>query len=97
MPKTTKIKSLTPGSKKVKVTWKKGTKGITDGYQIRYSKKSNFSKPKYKNIKGQKKYKTTIKKLKKNKKYYFQIRTYKVVSGKKYYSDWSKTKKTKTK
>ena len=31
----------------------------------------------------------TIGKLKSGKRYYFRIRTYKTVSGKKYYSNWS--------
>jgi hypothetical protein len=31
------------------------------------------------------------------KKYYFRIRTYKTVNGKKYYSAWFKTKAVKTK
>jgi len=35
--------------------------------------------------------------LKGGKKYYVQIRTYKVVDGKKVYSDWSKAKAVKTK
>ena len=38
-----------------------------------------------------------IKKLKAKKKYYVQVRTYKTVSGKKYYSKWSKKKTVKTK
>ena len=35
--------------------------------------------------------------LKAKKTYYLRIRTYKTVSGKKYYSSWSKYKKVKTK
>lgn len=38
-----------------------------------------------------------ITKLKAKKKYYVRVRTYKKVSGTKYYSDWSKTKTVKTK
>ena len=38
-----------------------------------------------------------ITKLKKNKKYYVQIRTYKTVNGKKCYSKWSAKKSIKTK
>ena len=36
--------------------------------------------------------KVTIKKLKKNRKYYVRIRTYKMINGKKYTSAWSKAK-----
>ncbi|MFR8616964.1 MAG: fibronectin type III domain-containing protein [Anaerostipes hadrus] len=39
----------------------------------------------------------TIKKLKKKKTYYVRIRTYKKVSGKTYYSEWSSMKKVKIK
>lgn len=39
----------------------------------------------------------TIKKLKKKKTYYVRIRTYKKVSGKTYYSEWSSVKKVKIK
>ena len=45
------------------------------------------------------KYKTTyktVKNLKAKKKYYVQVRTYKTVSGKKYYSGWSSRKYVKT-
>ena len=36
------------------------------------------------------------KNLKAKKKYYIRVRTYKTVSGKKYYSTWSKTKTVTT-
>ena len=39
----------------------------------------------------------SIKKLKNKKTYYVRIRTYKTVSGKNFYSDWSAAKKVKTK
>ena len=39
----------------------------------------------------------TMDKLKAKKKYYVRIRTYKTVSGQKYYSAWSKVKAIKTK
>ena len=45
-------------------------------------------------------YKTTAKKiknLKSKQKYYVQIRTYKTVNGKPYYSEWSKAKTFTTK
>ena len=40
---------------------------------------------------------SSIKKLKAKKKYYVRIRTYKTVSGGKYYSEWSKVKTVTTK
>ena len=70
-------------------------KGI-DGYQIRYSRKSNFKGSKTKTVKGAKTKQYTIRKLAKGKKYYVQVRNYKKVSGKTYYGAWSKKKSTKT-
>ena len=52
---------------------------------------------KTKTVKG---YKSTGKKitgLKAKRKYYVQVRTYKIVKEKKYYSSWSKVKPVKTK
>ena len=40
--------------------------------------------------------KLVVKKLKANKRYYVQVRAYKKVSGKTYYSAWSKAKQVKT-
>ena len=50
-----------------------------------------------KNFKNSKTTKKTIKNLKAKKKYYTKVRTYKVINGKTYYSDWSKVKQVKTK
>ena len=53
--------------------------------------------PKKVNIKKSSTTKLTVKKLKKKKKYYVRMRSYKMVNGKKVYSSWSKTKTVKTK
>ena len=95
--KKTSLKKLTnPKSKQIKVLWK-AQKTQTTGYQIQYSTSASFKKSATKTlyIKSNKKTSTVIKKLKKNKKYYVRIRTYKKVSGKKYYSSWSKAKTIK--
>ena len=90
-PKATKLTSV---KKKNKTTatlkWKK-VSSIT-GYQIQYSTSSKF-KNGTKVIVKKSKSSTNIKKLKKGKKYYFRIRTYKTVDGKKTYSSWSSKKK----
>lgn len=80
--------------KKMKVSWKKNS--LVTGYQIRYSTDKKF-KSGVKTATASKKTKTsiTVSKLTKKKTYYVQIRTYKTVSGKKYYSDWSNAKKVK--
>lgn len=92
---TVGISSLSVKENTVTVKWKKKSK-IT-GYQIQYSTDSKFKKNK-KSIKI-KKAKTTSKKisnLKKSKKYYFRIRTYKSSNKKTRYSKWSKVKSVKT-
>ncbi|MCQ2455518.1 MAG: fibronectin type III domain-containing protein [Clostridia bacterium] len=95
VPKGTSISSLTAKSKGFTAKWKKQT-SQTSGYQLQYSKSSSFKSAKSVNISA----KTTSKKvtkLTKNKKYYVRIRTYKTVSGSKYYSAWSSKKSVKTK
>lgn len=60
------------------------------GYQIQYSTKSNMKSAKTTSISGTKK---TIPKLTKGKKYYVQVRAYKIdSSGKKVYGAWSSPK-----
>ena len=70
--------------KKAKITVKKAA-SVT-GYQIQYGTKKNFKGAKSVKTKATTK---TLTKLTKNKKYYVRVRTYKVVSGKTYYSSWS--------
>ena len=95
-PQGTSISKLTKGKKKFTVKWKKKTTQTT-GYQIRYSLKSTMASSKTVTVKSNKTTSKTIKKLKAKKSYYVQVRTYKTVSGKKYYSAWSKKKSVKTK
>lgn len=95
-PKSTSIK-LEKGKKEFTVKWKKVSKQAS-GYQIQYSSNKKFkSKNKTITVKGYKKTSKTIKKLKKNKRYYVKIRTYKTVGKTKYYSNWSKVRTVKTK
>lgn len=96
VPKGTSISSLSAGSKKVTVKWKKQATQTT-GYQIQYATKSDFSNKKTVTIKNAKTVSKTISKLTGKKKYYVRIRTYKTVNDKNYYSGWSKTKSVTTK
>ena len=96
LPKTTTLKSVSKGKKKIIVEWA-AQKTLTSGYQIRYSKKANLSNAKYKTINKTRTTKKTIYKLSKKTKYYVQVRTFKTVRGTKYYSAWSNTKAAKTK
>lgn len=93
-PAKTKIKSIKNiKTKKIKLTWKK----IKDvkGYQIRYATNKKFKKAKIKTVKKNTT-KVTLKKLKK-KKYYIQVRAYRVVNGKKVVGKWSKRRSIKVK
>lgn len=95
-PVETQIVSLTSKSKQFTVKWKKKETQVS-GYQVRYSTSESMKKAKTKSVSGYKKVSKTIKKLKKKKNYYVQVRTYKTVNKKKYYSAWTDIKKIKTK
>ncbi len=98
-PKGVSISSLSKSKKAFTVKWKKPSsanrKQMT-GYQIRYSTSSKMTTAKKVTVKNTKTTSKKISKLKTKKKYYVQIRTYKTVKGKKYYSGWSKAKSVKT-
>lgn len=97
IPKSTTINKVTAQKKGFNVTWKKQTTQ-TSGYQIRYSTDKSFQTNK-KTVDITKNTATTkaIKNLKAKKRYYLQIRTYRIVNGKVYYSSWSKMVSVTTK
>lgn len=90
LPKKATLKSLTKGKKAFTAKWSKVNTDRT-GYQVRYALKSNMSGAKKVTVSASKT-SVKVKNLKAGKKYFVQIRTYKTVNGKNYYSDWSKTK-----
>ena len=94
-PKKTSIRKAAKDGNSLTVTWKKQS-SQADGYEIQYSTKKSFkaSATKTVRVKGSKKTEKTIKNLDPGKKYYVRIRTYKKVSSRKYYSEWSKAKKS---
>lgn len=93
-PKKTTAKLSSVKKNSMKVGWKK-ISGVS-GYQIQYSTSSSFKNAK--TVKAtSKKTSAVIKKLKKNKKYYVRVRSYKKVSGGTVYSDWSSKVSKKTK
>lgn len=94
--KKTKVTSIKAGKRKLTVRWKKISQN-TSGYQIRYATNKKFTNKKTKLVKGYNKTKVTLTKLKAKKKYYVQVRTYHMIQGKKYYSEWSAVKSKKTK
>jgi hypothetical protein len=93
-PATIDITKLTVGKKKLAVSWKKASAAqqITK-YQVRYRVKgtSQWTTKTIAPVKSS----YTITKLKSKKTYQIQVRSYKTVSGKKYYSNWSPTKTSK--
>lgn len=89
-----KLSKVTAAKKAFTAKWA-AVSGI-DGYQIRYSLKSNMKASKTISLANTATSKK-VKKLKAKKIYYVQIRAYKTVNGKKLYSSWSAKKKVKTK
>ncbi len=87
-PAGTTLTKVKKGSKSFTATWKKQK---VSGYELSYATNKKFKKAKTKKIAASKK-SVTIKKLKKNQKYYVRIRTCQMVNGKKYTSAWSKAK-----
>ena len=91
-PMGTSLSSLTAKSKGFTVKWKKQTTQTT-GYEIQYATDSKFTKNKKTlTVSKNSTVSKTASSLKAKKKYYVRIRTYKTVSGKKYYSTWSSAK-----
>jgi hypothetical protein len=96
-PKNTSLSGVTAKSKGFTVKWKKYTTQTT-GYQIQYATDSKFTKNcKSVTISKNSTTSKTISSLSAKKKYYVRIRTYKTVSGTKYYSSWSGYKTVTTK
>ena len=95
-PKGTTISKLISAKKGFKVYWKRQTSQTT-GYQIRYSTSSKMKSAKTINGGGSFFTSKSVSKLAARKKYYVQVRTYKIVSGKYYYSSWSPIKAVTTK
>ncbi len=95
-PAKTTVSKVTPATKSLKVSITKKSTQVT-GYQIQYSTPKSFTSPKTKTITSYKTTTTTLSSLKTKTTYYVRVRTYKTVSGVKYYSGWSTVKSAKTK
>lgn len=93
--KKTTVKLKKSGKKNVAVSWKKISNAT--GYQIYKATKKNGKYSKVKTIKKSKTTKWTDKKNKKGKTYYYKVRAYKTVDGKKVYGAYSSVKKIKIK
>lgn len=90
-PTRTTIRSITsPGTKKVKITWKKISRA--DKYQIQLAKNRQFTRGKLVKTVSAKKKSVTFSGLAQNKRYYGRVRAYRVINGKKYPGKWSRLK-----
>lgn len=89
------ITSVTAKTKAFAVKWTKDLN--VNGYQIKYSTKSDFSGGKSVYVKKNTTVSKTFTGLTAKKTYYVKVRSYKTVNGTKYYSSWSSAKKVKTK
>ena len=102
-PKGTTVKTVKAAKKALTVKWNKQSKKMSSkritGYQVWISTSSKFTKKTTKKatVKGYKNTSYKFTKLKAKKKYYVKVRTYRTISGVKYYSTWSKVKAQKTK
>ncbi len=96
VPKSTSISKLKSYKKALTIKWRT-QRSDTSGYQIRYSTHPNMKNAKYVKISSNKSKSKKIKKLKYGKIYYVQIRTYKKVGNRTFYSNWSKKKSVRIK
>lgn len=91
--KITKAKSLS--SKRVQIVWKK-VSGAS-GYEVYRAKTKNGKYKKIGMLSSGKKVSFTDKKVSRKKTYYYKVRAYKKVGGKRYYGEYSGKKKVKVK
>ena len=94
-PAKAALSKVTAGSKQATVAWK-AVSGAT-GYEVQYSTSSKLRSSKTATVKKGSTKKTTIKKLTKGKKYYFRVRAYKTIDGKKVNGAWSAVRSVKIK
>lgn len=91
--KITKAKSLS--SKRVQIVWKK-VSGAS-GYEVYRAKTKNGRYKKVGTLSSGKKVSFTDKKVSRKKTYYYKVRAYKKVGGKRYYGEYSGKKKVRVK
>ncbi len=96
VPKAASINKLTAKSKAIVVKLNRSLQQST-GYQIQYSTSSKFTSAKTVTVSSYKTSSQTLSGLKKGKKYFVRVRTYKTVGKTKFYSSWSAYKSVKTK
>ncbi len=96
-PRSTYITKLTSASKCFRAYWRRQS-AQTSGYQVQFALNNRFtSGRKTYTISGNSRTTALYRKLLGNRRYYVRVRTYRVVSGVRYYSAWSSAKSVKTK
>ena len=95
LAKVTKVKAKNSAKKTANISWKK-VDGAS-GYKLYRASKSSGKYKAVKTITKGKTVKYSNKKLKKGKKYYYKVRAYKTVSGKKIYGSYSSKASVKIK
>lgn len=94
-PAKTKVSLSSPKKKQIKIRWTKLKSA--SGYEIYYSTSKKGKYKKLKTITKPSTVKYTHKKLKSKKKYYYKVRAYKTINGKKVYGAYSSVKSLKAK
>lgn len=92
----TSIRNIEALNDGFKVTWDEKSSG-TSGYEIRYSTWEAMKDPVKVKVSGKEHSVKTVSGLKSDKAYFVQVRTYRIVNGRAYYSNWSEKVKVKTK
>ena len=91
LTRPTLAKVYSSGAGKIAVQWKKNSS--CTGYVIQYATDKNYKKnAKMVVLNGKNKFRKTLTGLKKGKKYYVRIRTYRKVGSQKHVSAWSASK-----
>lgn len=84
-------------NKKGQLTAKFNNTKKVSGVQVQYARNSKFTSAKTKTYKSNTTTSATISNLKSGKTYYVRVRFYKVVNGKRVYSQWTRVRSTKIK